>query len=132
MTIHIDRSLFNNGYIPLTIDLPDSSSPSRYGSTERRVLGFYFLSLHVRADNTLALSLQRLFSLNPIPRRVAAACHGPRRVARRQNWEQGSGRSTLSGRLSLDRRGCESVFDEKKGSEEVKRTHLECRPSVGL
>ena len=81
MTIHIDRSLFNNGYIPLTIDLPDSSSPSRYGSTERRVLGFYFLSLHVRADNTLALSLQRLFSLNPIPRRVAAACHGPRRVA---------------------------------------------------
>lgn len=54
MTLHIDRSLFDNGYIPLTVDLPDSSSPSRYGSTDRRVLGFYFLSLHVRADNAVA------------------------------------------------------------------------------
>lgn len=50
IVVYLNREMFDNGYVSLTIDLPDAVSPSKFGSTDPRVLGFGFHSLQVRAE----------------------------------------------------------------------------------
>ena len=47
--IHFNRAMFDGGHVELIIDLPDAVSPSKFGSTDTRVLGFGFHTLEVKA-----------------------------------------------------------------------------------
>lgn len=49
ITIHLNRAMFDDSRVELIIDLPDAVSPSKFGSTDTRVLGFGFDTLEVRA-----------------------------------------------------------------------------------
>lgn len=45
---YVDHHYFDGRVLPLDIRLPDSTSPSQYGSTDRRTMGFYFRTLQVK------------------------------------------------------------------------------------
>lgn len=49
IVIHLNQEMFDDGHVELIIDLPDAVSPSRFGFTDTRVLGFGFQTLEVRA-----------------------------------------------------------------------------------
>lgn len=49
ITIRLNRAMFDDNRVKLVIDLPDAVSPSEFGSTDTRVLGFGFHTLEVRA-----------------------------------------------------------------------------------
>ena len=49
IVIYLNRAMFNDGRVELTIDLPDAVSPSKFGSPDTRVLGFGFYALEVKA-----------------------------------------------------------------------------------
>ena len=49
IVIYFNRAMFDDGRVELIIDLPDAVSPSKFGSTDTRVLGFGFHTLEVKA-----------------------------------------------------------------------------------
>ena len=49
INIYLNQAMFDDGYVELTIDLPDAQTPSKFGSIDQRVLAFAFYSLEIKA-----------------------------------------------------------------------------------